>query len=103
MAVLKICLKSLVKLVLLPILAAIIILKWVGTFFVFCSAWIFRILAMILFLTAVLSGLMGLEGWPAVWKMLIGAFVIFLIPCVGEVLMAATEIASGALAAFMVS
>ncbi|MCD7883034.1 MAG: hypothetical protein LUI87_04910 [Lachnospiraceae bacterium] len=103
MAVLKICLKSLGKLMLLPILVVTIMLKWVGTFVVFCSAWIFRILAMILFLTAVLSGMMGLEEWPAVWKMLAGTFVVFMIPCVGEALVAVTKIASGALAAFMVS
>ncbi|MCD7955640.1 MAG: helix-turn-helix domain-containing protein [Lachnospiraceae bacterium] len=45
--------------------AAAVILKWAGTFVASCSAWIFRILAMVFFLTAVLSGLMGLEDWPA--------------------------------------
>ncbi len=103
MTIVKGCLKLLVKIVLLPILGVTIFLKLAGRFVMFCSAWIFRILAVIFFLTAVLSGLMGLEGWPAVWQMMIGAFIIFLIPCVGEALVSATEIASGAMIAFIFS
>ncbi|MCD8013516.1 MAG: hypothetical protein LUG99_10125 [Lachnospiraceae bacterium] len=91
------------KLILLPVMCLVLMMKWIGNFCVFCSAWIFRILAMIFFLTAILSGLMGLEGWPAVWQMLIGAFIIFLIPCVGEALVAATEIASSAMITFILS
>lgn len=45
----------------------------------------------------------GLEEWSAVWKMLLGTFVVFMISCTGEALVAMTEIASGALAVFMVS
>ena len=41
---------------------------------------------------------MGLEEWSAIWKMLVGTFVVFMIPCVGEALVAVTEFASGALA-----
>ncbi|MCC8104392.1 MAG: hypothetical protein LIP11_19780 [Clostridiales bacterium] len=103
MRIMRSVLRFMVKVVLFPVAGAAVILKWAGMFVVSCSAWIFRILAMVFFLTAVLSGLMGLEEWPAVGRMLAGAFVIFLVPCVGETIVAVMELVSSTLVTFILS
>lgn len=54
--------------------------KWFVMFLYCCSAWIFYLLGSVLFATAVLSFLMKQSQGMEALQMLIGGFVIFMIP-----------------------
>lgn len=56
------------------------LLKWFVMFLYCCSAWIFYLLGSVLFATAVLSFLMKQSQGMEALQMLIGGFVIFMIP-----------------------
>lgn len=75
---------KLVKLILtlltLPLLVVVWLLKWFVTFLHCCSAWIFYLLGSVLLATAVLSFLMKQSQGIEALQMLIGGFVIFMIP-----------------------
>lgn len=72
--------KMILKILLMPLYGAALLLKWVTVFAVSCSAWFFRILAGILFVTAILGHFMGLEENSAIITMLVTSFVIFMVP-----------------------
>ena len=76
--------RKLVKLILtlltLPLLVVVRLLKWFVTFLHCCSAWIFYLLGSVLLATAVLSFLMKQSQGMEALQMLIGGFVIFMIP-----------------------
>ena len=76
--------RKLVKLILtlltLPLLVVVWLLKWFVTFLHCCSAWIFYLLGSVLLATAVLSFLMKQSQGIEALQMLIGGFVIFMIP-----------------------
>lgn len=67
--------KLILTLLTLPLLVVVWLLKWFVTFLHCCSAWIFYLLA-----TAVLSFLMKQSQGIEALQMLIGGFVIFMIP-----------------------
>lgn len=79
------------KLILLPVLCVAWMMKWIGNFCVFCSAWIFHVLAFIIAMTAVLSLGFRLEDGATVMRMLGGGFVLFLIPHVAAYIVAAVS------------
>ena len=64
----------------LPLLVVVWLLKWFVMFLYCCSAWIFYLLGSVLFATAVLSFLMKQSQGMEALQMLIGGFVIFMIP-----------------------
>lgn len=64
----------------LPLLVVVWLLKWFVTFLHCCSAWIFYLLGSVLLATAVLSFLMKQSQGIEALQMLIGGFVIFMIP-----------------------
>ena len=72
--------KILLKAAVLPAIAGVVILKWITVFFSSMTEWIFRILSLIIFLTAVLTFLMQLSNGKEAIGMLIGAFAVFLLP-----------------------
>ena len=73
-------LKLMLVMITLPLILAVWLAKWFVVFLHHCSAWIFYLLGSVLLATAVLSFLMqqsqGVEGL----HMLIGGFVIFMVP-----------------------
>lgn len=75
-----IILKIFLKIAVLPAVAAVVILKWITVYLSSMTEWIFRILSLIIFLTAVLSFLMQLFDGKEAVGMLIGAFVVFMLP-----------------------
>ncbi|MCD8188922.1 MAG: hypothetical protein LUD78_01645 [Clostridiales bacterium] len=89
------------KLILLPVLCVAWMMKWIGNFCVFCSAWIFHVLAFIIAITAVLSLGFGLEDGATVVRMLGGAFVLFLIPHVASYIVAAVSVLHSAIHRFI--
>ena len=64
----------------LPLILAVWLAKWFVVFLHHCSAWIFYLLGSVLLVTAILSYLMQQSQRMEALQMLIGGFVIFMIP-----------------------
>lgn len=77
-------LRLLLKLILLPVMLAVTLLQWIGIFLTSFSSVIFYILSGIVFLTAVLSWAFQIAPGTDVLKMLAIAFVVFIVPHIGE-------------------
>ena len=73
-------LKLVLVMITLPLLLAAWLAKWFVVFLYHCSAWIFYLLGSVLLATAVLSYLMQQSQGMEALQMLIGGFVIFMIP-----------------------
>ena len=72
--------KLILTLLTLPLLVVVWLLKWFVMFLYCCSAWIFYLLGSVLLVTAMLSFLMQQSQGMEALQMLIGGFVIFMIP-----------------------
>lgn len=73
-------LKLMLVMITLPLIHAVWLAKWFVVFLHHCSAWIFYLLGSVLLATAVLSFLMKQSQGIEALQMLIGGFVIFMIP-----------------------
>ena len=73
-------LKLILVMITLPLLLAVWLAKWFVVFLHHCSAWIFYLLGSVLLATAVLSFLMQQSQGVEALQMLIGGFVIFMVP-----------------------
>ena len=73
-------LKLMLVMITLPLILAVWLAKWFVVFLHHCSAWIFYLLGSVLLATAVLSFLMQQSQGVEELQMLIGGFVIFMIP-----------------------
>ena len=73
-------LKLILVMITLPLILAVWLAKWFVVFLHHCSAWIFYLLGSVLLATAVLSFLMQQSQGVEALQMLIGGFVIFMIP-----------------------
>jgi len=77
-------LKVIAKIVLLPVLIAVILFQWIGIFLNSISGVAAGILAFLFVLTGTASLLFGLASGPEFLKMMVIAFVIFLLPHIGN-------------------
>ena len=73
-------LKMMLVMITLPLLLAVWLAKWFVVFLHHCSAWFFYLLGSVLLATAILSYLMHQSRGMEALQMLIGGFVIFMIP-----------------------
>ena len=73
-------LKLILVMITLPLILAVWLAKWFVVFLHHCSTWIFYLLGSVLLATAVLSFLMQQSQGVEALQMLIGGFVIFMIP-----------------------
>lgn len=73
-------LKLILVMITLPLILAVWLAKWFVVFLHHCSAWIFYLLGSVLLATAVLSYLLQQSQWVEAFQMLIGGFVIFMVP-----------------------
>lgn len=73
-------LKLMLVMITLPLILAVWLAKWFVVFLYHCSAWIFYLLGSVLLAMAILSYLMHQSQGMEVLQMLIGGFVIFMIP-----------------------
>ena len=73
-------LKLVLVIMTLPLILAVWLAKWFVVFLHHCSAWIFYLLGSVLLATAVLSFLMQQSQGVEALQMLIGGFVIFMVP-----------------------
>ena len=79
-----IVLKTIVKLLPFPVVAALMLIQWIGIFLNSLSGVAAGILAFLFVLTGTASLLFGLASGLEFLKMMIAAFVIFLIPHIGN-------------------
>ena len=73
-------LKLMLVMITLQLILAVWLAKWFVVFLHHCSAWIFYLLGSVLLATAILSYLMHQSQGMKVLQMLIGGFVVFMIP-----------------------
>ena len=73
-------LKLMLVMITLPLILTVWLAKWFVAFLHHCSAWIFYLLGSVLLATAVLSFLMQQSQGVEALQMLIGGFVIFMVP-----------------------
>ena len=73
-------LKLMLVMITLPLILAVWLAKWFVVFLHHCSAWIFYLLGSVLLATAVLSYLLQQSQGMEALQMLIGGFVIFMVP-----------------------
>ncbi|WP_294768774.1 hypothetical protein [uncultured Gemmiger sp.] len=85
-------LKLVLAMITLPLILAVWLIKWFVVFLHHCSAWTFYLLSSVVLATAVLSFLMQQSQGIEALQMLIGGFVIFMIPqVVGGVVVGRTK------------
>ena len=87
-------LKLMLVMITLPLLLAVWLAKWFVVFLHHCSAWVFYLLGSVLLATAVFSYLLQQSQGMEALQMLIGGFVIFMIPQVVGVVVALLELAA---------
>ena len=73
-------LKLMLVMITLPLLLAVWLAKWFVVFLHHCSAWLFYLLGSVLLATAVLSYLLQQSQGMEAFQMMIGGFVIFMVP-----------------------
>lgn len=87
-------LKLMLVMMTLPLILAVWMAKWFVVFLHHCSAWVFYLLGSVLLATAVLSYLLQQSQGMEALQMLIGGFVIFMIPQVVGVVVVLLELAA---------
>ena len=90
-------LKLVLVMITLPLLLAVWLVKWFVVFLYHCSAWVFYLLGSVLLATAVLSYLLQQSHGMEAFQMLIGGFVIFMIPQVVGSMVVFLELAAAML------
>lgn len=90
-------LKLMLVMITLPLLLAVWLAKWFVVFLHHCSAWIFYLLGSVLLATAVLSYLLQQSQGMEAFQMMIGGFVIFMIPQAVGSMVALLELAAAML------
>lgn len=81
----------------MPLLMAAMLMKWFGIFLFHCSAWVLYLFASILLAAAAMSFLMGQTTGGEVMQMLLGGFIVFLIPQMVGGFIATMELVTGLL------
>ena len=87
-------LKLVLVMITLPLILAVWLAKWFVVFLHHCSAWFFYLLGSVLLATAILSYLMQQSQVMEALQMLIGGFVIFMIPQVVGSIVVLMELAA---------
>ena len=76
--------KLLLKLLVLPIVAAVTLIQWVGIFLTQFSTVIFNPLAGLLFLIAIAGWMFGIGTGTETLQMLTAGFIVFITPRISE-------------------
>ena len=87
-------LKLVLVMITLPLLLAVWLAKWFVVLLHHCSAWFFYLLGSVLLATAVLSYLLQQSQGMEALQMLIGGFVIFMVPQVVDSMVILLELAA---------
>lgn len=76
--------KMFLKLLVLPLIAAVTLIQWVGIFLTQFSTVIFNMLAGLMFLIGVSGWMFGIATGAETLQMLTVAFMVFIIPHIAE-------------------
>ena len=96
-----IVLKLLAKLILIPVVICLTVVKWAGVFLNSISGVILGILAFIFALTGISSLLFGLASGPEALKIILTGFVVFMISVAGEAIVTVISVANAGLREFI--
>ena len=77
-------LRLMLKILVLPLIAAVTLIQWAGIFLTQFSSVIFNLLAGLMFLLSVVGWLMGIITGTETMRMLAVGFVVFIIPHIAE-------------------
>lgn len=77
-------LKIIGKVLAFPIMLIVTVIQWLFTFLVGLSSVIFNLLAGLFMLIAVLSIVFGISTWTEALKPVLAAFIVFMIPVIGQ-------------------
>ncbi len=77
-------LRLILKMLVLPLIAAVTLIQWAGIFLTQFSSVIFNLLAGLMFVLSVIGWLMGISTGAETMRMLAVGFVIFIIPHIAE-------------------
>ena len=80
--------RLILKIMFLPVMAALVVIRLFVDFLSGISAVIFRVIAGIFLLTALLSYGFGLESSGECLKMVLAGFLFYLLPCTVEIVIA---------------
>ena len=89
------------KIVAIPIMLILTLVKWVGVFLIGFSSVVFNLLAGLFQLVAALSYLMRLATGPEALRLIVAGFVIFMVPIAGEAILKGISAASAGLRDFI--
>ena len=96
-------LKPMLKLVLLPLLLLLILAQWMGIFLTTFSTILTNLLAGLFFFVALASWVMKLADGGEILKMLVTAFVVFVLPYIAMSIIAKISIFADKLRDFLQS
>lgn len=96
-------LKWMLKLALLPLLLLLVLVQWVGIFLTTFSMILTNLLAGLFFFVALTSGVMKLADGGEILKMLVTAFVVFVLPYIAMSIIAKISIFADELRDFLQS
>jgi len=77
-------LKIIGKVLAFPIMLIVTVIQWMFTFLVGLSSVIFNLLVGLFLLIAVLSIVFGISTWTEALRPALAAFIVFMIPVVGQ-------------------
>ena len=79
-----ILLKFMGKALAFPVMLVVTVIQWLFTFLVGLSSVIFNLLAGLFLLIAILSLIFGLATWTEALRPAVAAFIVFMIPVIGQ-------------------
>ena len=77
-------LRLILKMLALPLIAAVTLLQWAGIFLTQFSSVIFNLLAGLMFLITIAGWMFGISAGAETLRLLAVAFVVFIIPHIAE-------------------
>ena len=80
--------RFILRIILLPVMAVLVVIRLFVEFLAGISAVIFRVIAGIFLLTALLSYGLGLESSGECLKIVLAGFLFYLLPCTVEIVIA---------------
>ena len=77
-------LKFMGKVLAFPVMLIVMVIQWLSTFMVGLSSVVFNLLAGLFLLIAVLSLVFGISTWTEALRPVLAAFIVFMIPVLGQ-------------------
>ena len=77
-------LKFMGKVLAFPVMLIVTVIQWLSTLMVGLSSVVFNLLAGLFLLIAVLSLVFGISTWTEALRPVLAAFIVFMIPVVGQ-------------------